>query len=89
MFGRSAFDLDCNRIIPECECKCGKCLQEMRSIFEAMQGVTRLYTEGSGKDTRIIVEHDSCTVTLRELMETFGRLPSFHKGSFVPRLLQA
>ena len=89
MLRLSVFDLDCNPIIPECGYKCGTCLQELRSIIEAMRGVAKLYTEGSGKDTRIVVEHDACSVTVDQLMQAFRRLPSFYEGFFLPSLLEA
>ena len=89
MITRSAFHLDCTPIIPECEFKCAKCLQEIESVLGKIQGVDKSYTEGEGKDTKLIVEHDASNVTVENLMETFARLPSFYKGFFVPELLKA
>ncbi len=85
----SAFHLDCSPIIPECGYRCGKCLQEMRAVIESMPGVTRFCTEGSGKDMRIVVEHDASAVTAEQLMQALRELPSFYKGFFVPSLLEA
>ena len=85
----STFHLDCNPIIPECGYECGKCLQEIRSVIEAIQGVAKLRTEGSGQDTRIVVEHDARSVTGDQLMQALRRLPSFYKGFFVPSILEA
>ena len=85
----STFRLDCNPVIPECGYRCGKCLEEIRSIIEAMQGVAKLHTEGTGQDTRIVVEHDACSVTGEQLMQALRELPSFYRGFFVPSLLEA
>ena len=85
----SAFHVDCKPIIPECGYECGKCLKEMRSIIEAMQGIAKLYIERSGEDTRIVVEHDAWSVTTDQLMQALRTLPSFYKGFFVPSLLEA
>ena len=84
----SAFHLDCSPIIPECGYECGRCLQEMRGVIEQIPGVSRFCTEGSGKDMRIVVEHDPSTVTAKQLMQALRQLPSFHEGSFLPSLLQ-
>ena len=89
MHHRSTFHLDCNPIIPECGYRCGQCLQEIRSIIEPMRGGAKLYTEGSGEHTRIVVEHDACLVTGDQLMQALRGLPSFYKGFFVPSLLEA
>ena len=51
-------------------------------------GVARFRTEGSGKDLKIVVEHDVCTVTADQLMEALRQLPSFYEGSFIPSLLE-
>lgn len=88
MITRSAFHLDCTPIIPECEFKCAKCLREIQSVLGKMQGVNKSCTNGKGKDMKFIVEHDPSNVTVKHLMETFGRLPSFYKGFFVPELLE-
>ena len=53
-----------------------------------MKGVDKVYTQGEGKDTKLIVEHDASSVTVEYLMETFGRLPSFYEGFFVSDLLE-
>ena len=47
-----------------------------------------LCTEGSGEDTRIVVEHDAHTVTIDQLICALGELPSFYEGSFVPSLVE-
>ena len=89
MLACSAFHIDCIPVIPECEFQCTRCLQEMFSVFDAMQGVSTIRKEDKGEDTQIVVEHDTSTVSTEELMDTFKRLPSFYKGFFVPKLLEA
>lgn len=88
MITRSVFSLDCTAIIPECEFNCAKCLKEIQSVLGRMQGVDKAYTQGEGKDMKLIVEHDASKVTDEYLMETFGRLPSFYEGFFVSELSQ-
>jgi hypothetical protein len=82
---RSAFHVDCTGIIPECEFKCAKCVQEIQSVLGQMEGVDKCYLEGEA----LIVEHDPSKVTVEHLMETLGGLPSFYKGFFVAKLLDA
>ena len=89
MLDHSVFYIDCSPIIPECEFQCTKCFQEMLSAFDAVKGVAKFYTKGAGEDTQIVVEHDTSTVSAEELMDTFKRLPTFYKGFFVPKLLEA
>ncbi len=84
MVNRTAFHLDCTPIIPACGFTCGKCIEEMKSIFGGTPGVSRFYREGQG----IVVEHDSSVVAVEQLMEILRGLPSFYRGHFVPSLLQ-
>ena len=88
MINRSAFSLDCTAIIPECEFNCAKCLEEIQSVLATMKGVGKVYTQGEGKDTKLIVEHEASKISVEYLMETFGRLPSFHEGFFVSKFLK-
>jgi hypothetical protein len=85
MITRSAFDVDCSGVIPECGFKCAKCVQETQAVLGEMEGVDKCYRQGEG----IIVEHDPSKVTVGHLMETLGRLPSFYKGFFVAKLSEA
>ena len=80
--------VDCDPIIPECGYRCGRCLREMRSVIEGMQGVSKLYVEGHGEDARVVIEYDACAVTGDQLMRALRGLPSFYKGFFVPALLE-
>ncbi len=86
---RSVFHLDCTPIIPQCGFKCSKCLQEIESVLDKIEGVKKFYTEGEGENMKLVAEHDSSEITAEELKETFGHLPSFYKGFFVPELLES
>ena len=89
MITRSVFHLDCTPIIPQCGFNCAKCLQEIKFVLEKIEGVKKSYTEGEGENMKLVVEHDSSDVTAESLKETFGNLPSFYKGFFVPELLES
>ncbi len=80
----SAFDLDCNPIIPECGFKCPKCIQEIESTLTNMQGVSKVYIEKEAEEQNLIVEHDPIAVTVEQLIAVFKGLPSFYKGFFIP-----
>jgi hypothetical protein len=80
MTSRTAFHLDCTPIIPACGFNCAKCIEEMKTLFGKMHGVSRFYREGDG----VVVEHDVSVVTADQLMDIFRGLPSFHPNHFVP-----
>jgi hypothetical protein len=84
MHSRSAFHLDCTAVIPGCGFECAKCIQEMETTFAKMQGVSKFYMEGEGKDTKVIVEHEPNMVAVEKLLEIFKGLPSFYEGCFIP-----
>ena len=82
MTSRTAFDVDCNTVIPECEFNCPKCIQEIVAALTSMDGVSKVYMgEGSDKG-RVCVEHDLTVASVEQLIEAFGSLPSFYKGFF-------
>ena len=83
----SAFDLDCNPVIPECGFDCPKCIQEIESTLTGMQGVSKVYVEDESEGGKTIVEHDPTMVTVEQLMDVFKGLPSFYEGFFIPRLI--
>jgi len=87
MNSSSAFDLDCNSVIPECGYECPKCIQEIDSILTGMQGVSKVYIEAEGQEQKLIVEHDPGIVTVEQLIDIFKGLPSFYKGFFIPTLI--
>lgn len=84
MVSRTAFHLDCTPIIPACGFDCGRCIEEMKAVFGAMQGVSRFYREGDG----VVVEHDASVVTAAQLVDIFGRLPSFYESHFMPSVME-
>ena len=84
MTSRTAFHLDCTPIIAECGCKCGKCIEEMKSVFGGTRGVSKFYREGDG----VVVEHDPGVVTVEQLMDIFRGLPSFYQNHFVPSVME-
>ena len=87
MYSRSAFDLDCNPVIPECGFECAKCIQEIESTLASMEGVSKVYVEKEGEEQRLIVEHDPAAVTVEQLIGVFKGLPSFYEGFFIPALI--
>ena len=84
MTSRSAFHLDYTAMIAECGCQCARCIEEMKSVFGRMAGVSRFYREGGG----VVVEHDSSVVTVDQLTDVFRGLPSFYRSRFVPSMLE-
>jgi copper chaperone CopZ len=83
----SAFDLDCNPVIPECGFQCPKCIQEIESTLTGVQGVSKVYMEGEEKEQKLIVEHDPDMVTVEQLLDIFKGLPSFYEGFFIPTVI--
>ncbi len=81
---RTAFHLDCTPIIPACGFNCGKCLEEMETVFGGTRGISGFYREGDG----VVVEHDTSAVTTEQLMEVFRGLPSFYEKHFVPSVME-
>jgi hypothetical protein len=84
MTSRTAFHLDCTPTLGECGCKCGRCIEEMKSVFGRMPGVGKFCREGSG----VVVEHDGSAVTVEQFMDVFRSLPSFYRSHFVPTVLE-
>jgi hypothetical protein len=84
MTGRTAFHLDCKPVIPECGFKCGKCIEEMKSVFGRTQGVSKFYREGDG----VVVEHDASVIAVEQLLDIFRNLPSFYAGRFIPTVME-
>jgi len=84
MTSRTAFHLGCRPIIPACGFNCGKCIGEMKTVFDGTRGVSAFYREGDG----VVVEHDASVVTAEQLMAVFRRLPSFYESHFVPSVMQ-
>ena len=83
MTSRTAFHLDCTAILAECGCQCARCIEEMKSVFGGMAGVSKFYREGRG----VVVEHDSSMVTAEQLLDVFRGLPSFYQDHFTPSVM--
>ena len=83
MTSRTAFHLDCTSILAECGCKCGRCIEEMKSVFGKTPGVSRFYREGDG----VVVEHDASVATVEQLLDIFRHLPSFYHHHFIPSVM--
>ena len=83
MTNRTVFHLDCTPVLTECGYKCGKCLDEMKSIFGKMPGVSRFYREDPG----VVVEHDPNVIAVDRLLDIFRGLPSFHQNHFIPSVM--
>lgn len=81
--------LDCNPIIPECGYQCDKCIQEILSVFRGMAGVLEVSSGKRGEISGIVVKFDSEKTTEGHLMIAFSKLPSFYKGRFIPKVLEA
>lgn len=84
MISRTAFHLDCTPVLAECGCKCGRCLEEMKTVFGRMAGVSKFYREDLG----VVVEHEASVVTVEQLLDVFRGLPSFYRSHFVPTVLE-
>jgi copper chaperone CopZ len=83
MITRTAFDIDCNPVIPECGFACSKCIQEIETTLTSKEGVSKVYMEGE----KLIVEHDPVIATVDQLIEAFKMLPSFYEGFFIPTVI--
>jgi len=87
MIIRTAFDLDCNPVIPECGFACPKCIQEIETTLTSKAGISKVYMEGDADEGKLIVEHDPAIAPVAQLMESFKLLPSFYEGFFVPSVI--
>ncbi|RPJ51433.1 MAG: hypothetical protein EHJ95_05415 [Methanobacteriota archaeon] len=84
MTNRAAFHLNCTPVLTECGYKCGKCLDEMKSVFGGTPGVSAFCREGDG----VVVEHDPNVIAVGQLLEIFRGLPSFYAGCFIPMAME-
>ena len=87
MIIRTAYDLDCNPVIPECGFNCSKCIEEIETTLTSMDGVHKVYMEGGTEDGNLIVEHDPAIASVDRLIEAFKMLPSFYEGFFIPTVI--
>ena len=87
MMTQTAFEIDCNPVIPECGFACPKCIQEIETTLTGMEGVSRVYMKGQAEEAQLIVEHDPTIATIDQLMEAFKMLPTFYQGFFIPTVI--
>lgn len=88
MSKHTAFDIDCNPVIPECGFACPKCIEEIVSTLTGVPGVGKAFIEAEGEEQRLIVEHDPDTATVEKLVDVLKTLPSFYKGFFIPTVIR-
>ncbi len=89
MVTRTAFDLDCNPVIPECGFACPKCIHEIETTLSSTDGVNKVYKEGEAEEGKLIVEHDPDIATIDQLMAVFKTLPTFYEGFFIPAVIES
>ncbi|MCH9022382.1 MAG: cation transporter [Planctomycetes bacterium] len=87
MITRTAFDIDCNPIIPECGFACPKCIQEIQTTLASKDGVSEVSMGEGAQEGKIIVEHDPDIATVDQLIEALKILPSFYEGFFIPTMI--
>jgi hypothetical protein len=86
---RTAFDIDCNPVIPECGFACPKCIQEIEATLSSKDGVSRIYIGEGAEEGRVIIEHDPAIASVDQLIEVFKKLPSFYEGFFIPTVIES
>ena len=84
---RTAFDVDCSRLVPECGFACPKCIEEIEAMLTGVTGVSKAYIEGEGEEQRLVVEHDPGTAPVEQLIDVLAALPSFFEGFFIPTVI--
>jgi len=89
MITRTAFDIDCTAVIPECEFACQKCIQEIEATLGSIDGVRKVYMAEGPEEGKVIVEYDQGAVTVDQLIEAFEKLPSFYDGFFVATAIRS
>ena len=89
MIARTAFDLDCTQVIPECGFACQKCIQEIETTLMSNDGVSKVHVERGADEGNVIVEHDPSIATVDQLIEALKMLPSFYAGFFIPTVITA
>jgi copper chaperone CopZ len=87
MATRTAFDIDCNPVIPECGFACAKCIQEIETTLTGMDGVSKGYMEGGAEEGTLMVEHDPALAPVEQLIQSLKKLPSFYEGFFIPSVI--
>jgi len=89
MIAERFFHLDCNAVIPECGHKCAKCIDEIRSVVGGTSGVAEVSLGKRGAIAGIAVRYDPDGTSDEDLVRVLRTLPTFYRGRFVPKVLDA
>lgn len=84
----SFFHLDCSSIIPECDYQCQKCIQEIRSVLKAKNGIFKVSVRKNKDISGIAVEYDPESIGIKDLTAELENLPSFYPGFFILKLIE-
>jgi hypothetical protein len=87
MYFRTAIDVDCSQLVPDCGFDCSACFAEVRRTLNATNGVNRLHIEQRGEDRRLSVEHDPSIVPVAKLVNLVEQLPTRHAAHFQAKLI--
>jgi len=85
---KSLFHLDCTPVIPDCGYQCLKCVEEIRSILEAKDGISEVTLTEHKNISVIAIEYDSDIIGIKDLQKELERLPSFYTGFFLPEVIE-
>lgn len=85
MITPTAFDIDCNPVIPECQFACPECIREIEATLTSKDGVSKVYLGEGAEEGKVFVEHDPAVAPVDQLIEALEMLPSFYHGFFVAR----
>ena len=87
MITRTAFDIDCNPVIPECGFACPRCIQEIETALASKDGISKVSIGEGVEEGKVVVEHDPAIATVDQLIDAFKMLPSFYEGFFIPTVI--
>ncbi|MHC4744762.1 MAG: heavy-metal-associated domain-containing protein [Planctomycetota bacterium] len=85
---RTAFDVDCSRLVPDCGFACPKCIEEIEAMLMGVTGVSKASIEAEGDEQWLIVEHDADMAPVEKLVDVLETLPSFFEGFFIPTVIE-
>ncbi|MBN2129823.1 MAG: hypothetical protein JW741_10020 [Sedimentisphaerales bacterium] len=84
MMTRTAFEIDCRPVIPECGFACPQCIEEIATTLAGIDGITKVVMGEGAEEGKVIVEYDSALATVGQLLGVLKTLPSFYQGFFIP-----
>lgn len=86
---RTAFDVDCSRLVPGCGFACPKCIEEIEAMLMGVEGVrSNACIEAEGDEQWLVVEHDPLAAPVEKLVDVLETLPSFFEGFFIPTVIE-